>query len=125
MRWFSARWFGAVLVACGLLLPTAAGSEAVLPTVTGPIVATGIPGNPAHDYPFFASNHDLALRGYLEDEYLVNGTASRYETPPSGETGHVLDADHPYTTRIIVRRPADPHRFNGTVVVESSSSGST
>jgi hypothetical protein len=118
MRWFSARWFGAVLVACGLLLPTAAGSEAVLPTVTGPIVATGIPGNPAHDYPFFASNHDLALRGYLEDEYLVNGTASRYETPPSGETGHVLDADHPYTTRIIVRRPADPHRFNGTVVVE-------
>jgi hypothetical protein len=24
----------------------------------------------------------------------------------------------PYTTRIIVRRPIDPHRFNGTVVVE-------
>lgn len=51
---FSARWFGAVLVACGLVLPTPAGSDAALPTVSGPIAATGIPGNPAHDYPFFA-----------------------------------------------------------------------
>jgi hypothetical protein len=60
MRWYSARWFGAVLVACGLLLPVAAGSDPALPTVIGPVAATGIPGNPAHDYPFFADQHGLA-----------------------------------------------------------------
>ncbi len=117
MRWYSARWFGALLVACGLLLPTAAGSDPALPTVTGPVAATGIPGNPAHDYPFFADQHGLAAHGYVENEYFVNGTAARYETP-YGETGRVIDAGHPYATRILVRRPADPRRFNGTVVVE-------
>ena len=117
MAWFSARWFGALLVACGLVLPAAAGSDPALPTVTGPIAATGIPGNPAHDYPFFADQHGLAARGYVENEYFVNGVASRYDTPDRA-TGRVLDSDHPYATRIIVRRPADPHRFNGTVVVE-------
>ena len=111
------RWFGALIVALGLVLPAAAGSDPQLPAVTGPIAATGIPGSPGHDYPFFASNHDLALHGYLESEYFISGTAAEYETPP-GATGRVLDAGHAYTTRILVRRPADPRRFNGTVVVE-------
>ena len=118
MGWFSGRRLGAIFVVCGLMLPAVAGSDPALPTITGPIAATGIPGNPAHDYPFFADQHGLAAHGYIENEYLVNGVATRYDTPISGETGHVLDADHPYATRILVRRPADPHRFNGTVVVE-------
>ena len=33
-------------------------------------------------------------------------------------TGSVIDSGHPYLTRMIVRRPADPKRFNGTVLVE-------
>jgi hypothetical protein len=118
MTHFSARRLGAILVACALLLPAAAGSDPALPTVSGPIAAGGIPGNPAHDYPFFADQHGLAAHGYVENEYLVSGTANRYDTPISGETGHVVDSDHPYATRILVRRPADPHRFNGTVIVE-------
>lgn len=44
MQCFSARWLGAAIVACGLVLPTAAGSDPALPTVSGPIAATGIPG---------------------------------------------------------------------------------
>ncbi len=34
------------------------------------------------------------------------------------ETGTVKDGDQPYMTRMVVRRPANPKRFNGTVVVE-------
>jgi hypothetical protein len=30
----------------------------------------------------------------------------------------LIDGDHPYLTRVLVRRPTDPARFNGTVVVE-------
>src|SRR4030095_4177896 len=41
----------------------------------------------------------------------------RYNTP-AGATASIVDKDHPYKTRILVRRPADPKRFNGTVLVE-------
>lgn len=87
------------------------------PTVTGPVAATAIPGDPSHNYPFFASDKDLATNGYIEQEFFIQGTADRYMT--SGlATGTVVDTDLPYKTRIIVRRPADPKRFNGTVLVE-------
>src|SRR5690349_10500487 len=87
------------------------------PLVTGPVTAKSAPGDPAHDYPFFAALEDLKARGYVEEEFLVSGTANRYETP-EGATGKVLDGDHKYRTRLLVRRPADPKAFNGTVVVE-------
>ena len=47
--------------------------------------------------------------------HLRNG--NRYDTPALA-TARILDADHPYQTRILVRRPVDSRRFNGTVVVE-------
>jgi hypothetical protein len=103
-----------------LALFTVAGSavaEVPNPTVTGPVAARGIPGNSAHDYIFFASNHDLALHGYVEEEFFIQGTANRYNTPAQA-TGSVIDGDHPYKTRVVVRRPADAKRFNGTVLVE-------
>jgi hypothetical protein len=87
------------------------------PAVTGPVAATAIPGSQMHDYLFFASNHDLAGNGYVEEELFIQGTASRYNTPAQA-TGSVMDSDHPYKTRVVVRRPADPRRFNGTVLVE-------
>ena len=52
------------------------------PTVTGPIPATAAPGDPSHNYPFFASQFDLAARGYVEEEYFIEGTANRYTIPP-------------------------------------------
>src|SRR5579863_5985082 len=87
------------------------------PVVTGPIASTTAPGDPAHGYPFFASMDDLKTRGYVEQEYFYSGTANRYETP-EGVTGKVIDGDHRYQTRLLVRRPADPKKFNGTVIVE-------
>ena len=87
------------------------------PVVTGPIAAKTAPGDPAHGYPFFAAMDDLKARGYVEQEYFYSGTANRYETP-EGATGKVIDGNHAYQTRLLVRRPADPKKFNGTVVVE-------
>src|SRR5207253_9807777 len=65
----------------------------------------------------FASKQDLAIQGYVEEEFFIQGTANRYNTP-TGATASIVDKDHPYKTRIVVRRPADPKRFNGTVLVE-------
>jgi hypothetical protein len=94
-----------------------ASASAPNPVVTGPVAATAPPGDPSHDYPFFASHLDLRRHGYVEEEYFIAGTASRYRTPP-GQTASVIDSGHPYKTRIVVRRPASTTRFNGTIVVE-------
>jgi Alpha/beta hydrolase domain len=72
------------------------------PTVTGPIPATARPGDPSHNYPFFATDQDLRSYGYVEEEYFVEGTAS----------------GHHYKTRMVVRRPVSPRKFNGTAIVE-------
>jgi hypothetical protein len=94
------------------------------PTVTGPIAATVAPGDPSHDYPFFATNIDLAAVGYVEQEFFVSGTANRYNTPTLtltngiDPTATVIDGGHPYKTRIIVRRPVSAADFNGTVLIE-------
>ncbi len=87
------------------------------PTVTGPIRAAATPGDPSHEYPFFAANVDLAGHGYIEEEFFFEGTANRYDTPALA-TGAVKDSGHPYRTRMLVRRPISAHDFNGTVVVE-------
>src|SRR4051812_44376530 len=73
----------------------------------------------------------LAVAGDVEREVLLGGggaiygpgdpaamgrvTLSRAEIVPLGA---LVRADVPYTTRIIVRTPADMTRFSGTVVVE-------
>ena len=105
------------LAALIAIMPLTLKAEVPDPVVTGPIASGGIPGSSAHNYTFFATNHDLAIRGYIEEEFFVQGTANRYATSPQA-TGTVTDSHHPYTTRIVVRRPADAKRFNGTVLVE-------
>ncbi len=55
---------------------------------------------------------DLAAAGYVEEEYYLSGSG-----PAITAAGEVL-FDAPYITRILVRRPSDPARFNGTVVIE-------
>jgi hypothetical protein len=86
-------------------------------TVSGPIAATAPLGDASHDYPFYAALQDLKSLGYIEQEFFIEGRANRYETP-AAENGKITDSDHPYKTRIVVRRPVSASRFNGTVVVE-------
>src|SRR5579885_2080432 len=59
-------------------------------TVTGPI-ASKSPGDPSHDYPFYAALQDLKSRGYVEQEFFIEGAANRYETP-AAENGKIIDS---------------------------------
>ena len=104
--------FGAVAA-----VPAAAASVPV-PQVSGPVAAPDVPGTPSHNYIFFASNHDLAAHGYVEEEYFIKGTAGTYTIADTLKTGAVKDEGHTYQTRIVVRRPANTKRFNGTVLAE-------
>jgi Alpha/beta hydrolase domain len=68
---------------------------------------------------FNASVMDLASLGYVEEEYFLQGTAHTYEIPRDQmSNGTPAEATHPFKTRIVVRRPTAPAKFNGTVIVE-------
>lgn len=98
----------ALLIGTGLSPIQAApprGASVPNPTVTGPIPSTqGSHGRPQTDSAF-----DLEPYGYAEEEFFVSGTART-------DTAEPTTAE--YTTRMLVRRPIDPKKFNGTVIVE-------
>ncbi|MBS1819408.1 MAG: hypothetical protein JSU08_15865 [Acidobacteria bacterium] len=76
----------------------------------------------AESYPFGAADHtrvptDLKALGYVEEEFLVAGTANVYDWPAPGPAV-VRTAGVPYVTRVLIRRPADRTRFSGTAIVE-------
>ena len=96
---------------------TATGTSVSAPTVRGPIANTSPLGDPAHGYPFLATDYDLARRGYVEQEFFVSGTATRYDVVGT-DTAAPISTGHPYTTRIVVRRPISAARFNGVVIAE-------
>jgi hypothetical protein len=64
----------------------------------------------------------LRERGYEEEEYFISGTATTYTAngpiPTHGRITVQPGSTAPYTTRIVVRRPADPKKFSGTAMVE-------
>ena len=115
------------LVLCALIcvgyFPMQSAAQVPNPVVTGPIAQPVVPGDASHNYTFFSSNHDLAGHGYVEEEFFISGTATRYATPNQtnpgpDSTGTVISTGNPYKTRLVVRRPADPSKFNGVVLVE-------
>jgi len=81
-------------------------------TVTGPV--PGTPQTSAAD--------GLDAAGYVEEEFFVRGSARAFEV--DGELGDdgrwslAVRDEAPYTTRILVKRPADPGTASGVVVVE-------
>lgn len=80
--------------------PTAGAVTTPLPTlvVAVPTTATSVP---------FGSNDpdvaNLSDFGYVQEEFFISGATTA----------------GPYTTRMLVRRPADPKNFSGTVIAES------
>jgi len=68
--------------------------------------------------PLNSDAQQLATKNYVEEEFFVAGKASRYRIRDVMANAQLIDKDHPYLTRVLVRRPADAARFNGTVVVE-------
>src|SRR5580692_9185481 len=86
------------------------------PTVKGPIL-------PTSGISFLGSTlFPLSQVGYEESEYFISGTATSYTSAhklTSNGRWTVVPAHHAaYTTRVIVYRPIDPSRFDGTVGVE-------
>jgi hypothetical protein len=67
-----------------------------------------------------AAVQDLASSGYAESEYFFGGRAAGYNGAHRADGGwnarEVETAE--FRSRMIVRRPQDPARFSGTVVVE-------
>jgi hypothetical protein len=64
---------------------------------------------------------ELAANGYVQQEFFASGTATAFRatsTPSDGKWSITPTTTAHYATRILVRRPSDPAKFNGTVVVE-------
>jgi len=110
---------------CGFIVgAVATAATAVVPTpqVAGPIPYVAL-GSADHNYPFLATDMNLAARGYVEEEFFYSGTANRYNAQSPNASGPAPTADivssgNPYKTRMMIRRPTDPAKFNGVVVVE-------
>lgn len=115
-----APWIAFVASGCGdddgaAVVPQR-GAEVASATIEGPV--TGGSGAP-----FVAATlFDLAEVGYVQTEYFLSGTATAYANVGTlgldglWEVEPAATAD--YRTRILVHRPIDSRRFNGTVIVE-------
>jgi len=106
---------GAVLTAFAALIGILAGAAVSAEVPRLPAV---VPVPPTDQAPLSSSERpgteysDLKKAGYVEEEYYLSGIA-----PAITAAGDIL-FQVPYTTRILVRKPGDPRRFNGTVVIE-------
>ena len=112
------KHFLIVLLTIALVGPVLAADGTTLPEVTGPITGG------QHGQPFSMPTVNLVDHGYVVEEFFLEGTASRYqlsdgaEHTPDGLWRTEREAEAvPYTTRILVVRPAESSGFNGTVVV--------
>lgn len=95
--------------------PPVAAAYRATATLSGP-VATGHVIEPLSAHPL-----DLTPNGYEEQEFFASGTATAFSatsSPSNGRWSIRPASSAPYRTRILVRRPIDPSRFSGTVVVE-------
>jgi hypothetical protein len=119
------RLFRAVVIAFAAVAPIAIGvafgqtndRTIPVPRITGPLPVT------ADSYPELAANRvqflvDLSKAGYVEEEFLVTGTANVYDWLADGGVS-VRTPNAPYTTRILIRRPTTPAKFSGNVILEA------
>jgi hypothetical protein len=79
---------------------------------------TVMPGAPL----LLLSGFELTPFGYTTEEFFIAGTATSYKLDGAATADGKWNASPadtaPYKTRIVVVRPTDPKKFNGTVVVE-------
>ena len=85
-----------------------------VPAVVGPITEN----TTSHAFDP-AANTNFTTYGYVQEEYFISGTANVYEnTTTTGFGIQVRTAAVPYTTRILIRRPATPAGWSGNVIFE-------
>ena len=66
---------------------------------------------------------DISAYGYIEEEYLISGTANVYAWKDTTGQPRIRSSGCPYCTRFIVRKPADVSKFSGSVMVEMMHGG--
>ena len=96
------RFVVTVLATVGMSSGLLAAGQAATPQIPA---VTPVPAA-ADSVPYGSDDADVANLGefgYVQEEFFISGTA----------------AGMAYTTRILVRRPADPGRFSGIVLAES------
>jgi hypothetical protein len=114
------------ILTAGLVAPAATAEPAyqddaitsslrAVPDVEGPIRET------EDSYPWSTMRHarepfEVADRGYVEEEFLVSGTANVYDDPDGAL--EVVDEAMPYTNHVLVRRPERRRDFSGVVLVD-------
>lgn len=106
---------GKHVIGAMILAGLGASAQAVSMAQVQPAPAGRFPGERADLLP--------ASAGFVEGEFRMSGLAKRYQATGSmGADGKwslkTVSADTPYATALIVRRPADPARFSGVVIVE-------
>jgi hypothetical protein len=105
-----------VVLSTGVSSASAHGTAAD-PTVSGPILpSSGI------EPTTLGTTFPLSQVGYEQSEYFISGTATSYlPTSPlttDGRWSVTPNSTAPYETRVVVNRPIDSRKFNGTVMVE-------
>jgi hypothetical protein len=113
----------AVLATSATAAPSVADAS---PTSKSTTPTVSMPPAGQHGFPFMSTVVNLAGFGYVEEEFLIAGRAQAYvptvsgDLPANGRWNAMPNpgVTAPYSTRILVRRPRDPARFNGVVVVE-------
>ncbi len=86
-------------------------------------VPTVVPATGGRGQAFIAAaSGDLAAAGYEQSEFFISGTATAYQSASAlsvdGNWNVEPATTAAYKTRAIVRRPTDPAKFNGNVIVE-------
>ncbi len=114
-----ARLFGGLLATVLALAAAPAMASTPTPQVSGPFPQS----EASHAFggaAYTLRPEDLSKQGYVEEEFFVSGKANVYDWAPAGskDAAVVKTPDAPYTTRILVRRPAAAAKFSGRVVVE-------
>jgi hypothetical protein len=95
-----------------------ANSASQVPATTSGRLEGPVPGSP------FLTAADLNLHtvGYVREEWFLESVASAYtldhERGEDGRWQAARGGRAPFRTRLVVYRPEDPARFNGSVVVE-------
>jgi hypothetical protein len=108
------------LIACGVTLGLVAGVPQAQADAQGAkhMIATPMPGQPVLPLGAF----DLGTLHYVVQEFQLSGNAVSYRSAGAaaddGTWNAEADQHAPFTTRVVVVRPQDAAKFNGTVVVE-------
>jgi hypothetical protein len=108
------------LLACVFLAATYLDAQP-LPAAPVPTLAGPISGGKGQAFGALAPP-DLAASHFTEAEYFVSGTSQAYDKAGAwgidGKWAVTPAARAEYAIRMLVRRPSDPRRFNGILIVE-------